>query len=424
MSLIDFRRRCEKFDHIVSNPNLPIRDTVRSHTQSISGDDFMLNDWYFAYYYFVFSKVTKNDGSDYADANKIAIASDSSALVQKIEVKSNGKILYDSDDINYYMVNKNILEYSKPYANSVGCTSLFYPDKVRGTDINEFTLNATSHAVEKRNDAYDENYKKRMAITKNGDIHCIFELKNCEFFSSFYNQIMPPSNLDITITLASNDTILHRSGTDAGVLKLKNLWLCYEKLTLNPSDNEKFIKLLKTPTEVTYLKEMISINPGLKHKQFSYPIVNNILKPRHLIIFFSWTENSNDQTKNSFENNTSDMKIVSANIRLNNYTYLPSDTYDCVNKPEVVYRSLLQYMNQKTPTPVYIDYDLFKTCFMYLYFDIYSYISDVLKEGNNKIEFNYMLESAVSKEYSIYALLLSENTFKLSVINNRTEIIK
>ena len=61
---------------------------------------------------------------------------------------------------------------------------------------------------------------------------------------------------------------------------------------------------------------------------------------------------------------------------------------------------------------------------MYLYFDIYSNITDVLKEGNNKIEFNYMLANTPAKEYSIYALLLSENTFKLSVINNRTEIIK
>ena len=182
--------------------------------------------------------------------------------------------------------------------------------------------------------------------------------------------------------------------------------------------------MLKTPTTVTYLKEIIYINPGLKQKQYSYPIVNNILIPRHLIIFFTHTENINDQTKNSFENNTSDMGIVSANIQLNNNTYLLSDVYDCVNKPEVVYRSLLQYMNQKTPTPVFVDYDLFKSTVMYLYFDIYSNISDVLKEGNNKIEFRYMLNNTPAKEYSIYAILIAENMFKLSVINNRTEIIK
>ena len=58
--------------------------------------------------------------------------------------------------------------------------------------------------------------------------------------------------------------------------------------------------MLKTPTTVTYLKEIIYINPGLKQKQYSYPIVNNILIPRHLIIFFTHTENINDQTKKFF----------------------------------------------------------------------------------------------------------------------------
>ena len=125
------------------------------------------------------------------------------------------------------------------------------------------------------------------------------ELKNCEFFASFYDQIMPPSNLDFRLTIGSDDVIIHRAdGTaDAAVVTIKNLRLCYDKLTLNASDNETFIKMLKTHTTVTYLKEMIYINPGLKHKQYSYPIVNNVLKPRHLIIFFTYTENINDQTK-------------------------------------------------------------------------------------------------------------------------------
>ena len=61
---------------------------------------------------------------------------------------------------------------------------------------------------------------------------------------------------------------------------------------------------------------------------------------------------------------------------------------------------------------------------MYLYFDIYSNISDISKESNNKIEFRYSLSAAPSKDYTIYAPLLSENTFILSVIKNRTEIIK
>ena len=110
---------------------------------------------------------------------------------------------------------------------------------------------------------------------------------------------MPPSNLDFRLTIASDHVIIHRAdGTaDTAVVTIKNVWLCYDRLTLNASDNETFMKMLKTPTTVTYLKDMIYINPDLKHKQYSYPVVNNILKPRDLIIFFTYTENINDQTK-------------------------------------------------------------------------------------------------------------------------------
>ena len=55
MSLIDFRRRCEKVDHIVLNPNLPIRTGQKVFDHSISGDDYMINDWYYSNYYFILS---------------------------------------------------------------------------------------------------------------------------------------------------------------------------------------------------------------------------------------------------------------------------------------------------------------------------------------------------------------------------------
>ena len=179
------------------------------------------------------------------------------------------------------MVTTHVLEYSQPYGDSVAKTLLFYTDTLKNTDINEFTTDATTHAVESRNATFNENYKKRVTITKNGDIHCIVELRNCEFFASFYDQIMPPSNIDINITIPSDDVIIHRTAADAAVDTIRNIWLCYDKLTLNPFDNEKFAKMLKTPSTVNYLKELIMINPGLRHKQYSYVIVNNILKPRH-----------------------------------------------------------------------------------------------------------------------------------------------
>ena len=211
-----------KIDHIVLSPNLPIRTGQNVFEHSISGDDYLINDWYYSYYCFVLSG-KKADGSDCAAGDLVAIASDSASLIRKIQVNSNGKEIYDSDDLNYYMVTKNILKNSKEYGNSIGTTSLFYPRTVRGTDINEFTTDATTHAVESRNATFHENYKNRVTITKNGDIECIVDLRNCEFFASFYDQIMPSSKLDIFLTITSDDVIIHRAATDAAVVAIKNV---------------------------------------------------------------------------------------------------------------------------------------------------------------------------------------------------------
>ena len=129
--------------------------------------------------------VKKADGTDYAAIDVVAITSDASSLIRKLQVNSNGKEIYDSDDLNYYMVTKNILENCKEYGSSVGITTLFYPSTVKGTDINEFTTDVTTHAVESRNATFNENYKKRVTITKIGDIECTVELQNSEFFASF-----------------------------------------------------------------------------------------------------------------------------------------------------------------------------------------------------------------------------------------------
>ena len=79
-----------------------------------------------------------------------------------------------------------------------------------------------------------------MSISKNDDIHCIIELRNSEFFASFYNQIMPPSNLGIELKIGNDDMLIHRAvGVDIASVEVKDIWLCYDKSILNPTDKEK-----------------------------------------------------------------------------------------------------------------------------------------------------------------------------------------
>ena len=53
MSLIDYGQNYEKQDHITLNPNLPIKAGQKKFNFIINGDDYMLNDWYHSYFYFI-----------------------------------------------------------------------------------------------------------------------------------------------------------------------------------------------------------------------------------------------------------------------------------------------------------------------------------------------------------------------------------
>ena len=97
MGLIEFRKNCEKRDHIPLSPDLPIRPKQDLFRFVINGDDYMLNDWYYNYFYLVLN-VKKADGTAYDANDVIAVANDTCSLVRKLLVKSNGKEIYEADD--------------------------------------------------------------------------------------------------------------------------------------------------------------------------------------------------------------------------------------------------------------------------------------------------------------------------------------
>ena len=181
----------------------------------------MLNHWYYAYFYGILN-VTKADGTAFWADDVIALTSDASAMPQKLTIKSNGRDFFNISGLNYYMTKTNLLEYTNEYAKSAGQMSFFYPNKIRSIDITKYTVDATSKAVESDNATYNENYHKRMIMTKAGEIHCVIELKNCEFFASLNDQILPLSNSDIKLTVESDDVLLYRKiGLVLAKLKLK-----------------------------------------------------------------------------------------------------------------------------------------------------------------------------------------------------------
>ena len=101
-----------------------------------------------------------------------------------------------------------------------------------------------------------------------------------------------------------------------------------------------------------------------------YETVN---KPRELLIWFSDTANRSSQNNDSFKIDTNDYVVINDNI------HIPITPYNCVTRGIEAYNQLLKYLTNKNKRQsTCIDYELFKTKYMILYFELTNNLSDVL----------------------------------------------
>ena len=258
------------------------------------------------------------------------------------------------------------------------------------------------------------------------NIQVVVPLKSIEFFSSLENILLPPTKIEITIDIESDAILLYKNtGVDNGKVTINNIYLCYEKLTLNAANKLIYTKFLSTPQTIKFYRESIYTQTSLKNREKNVILYETASKPREMFIWFSDTINRSDQDHDSFKLNTSDLQIIIASVVINDNRHVPITPHNCVTHSINCYNELLKYLtNKNRRESTFIDYELFKNKYMILYFDIKNNLIDVLRDSYCKIEFKYILKSGPVNKYSIYSLLLYEDSYNISLINGRSEIIK
>ena len=119
------------------------------------------------------------------------------------------------------------------------------------------------------------------------------------------------------------------------------------------------------------------------------------------------------------------MNIINATVVINDNIHVPITPYNCSTRSIQAYNELLKYMTNKNKREsTFIDYELFKTKYMILYYDLKNNIPDTIRDSYYKIEFRYILKDEMGSEYTVYSLMLHEDQYKISLINGKSEIIK
>ena len=162
-------------------------------------------DWYNARLSVKFKVDKLSDHAAIAVDDNIGIVNGSNSLIKKIQVRAEGRKVYDCDYANNCVNIKNLLEYNPSYAKSVGTNEFYFPDTSRHADSRKYTRRRVTHR-RNANDNGDEagpmlddvnaNYNKGFAARKvllgaSVIVNCEIPLNRYSFFEELQDRLLP-----------------------------------------------------------------------------------------------------------------------------------------------------------------------------------------------------------------------------------------
>ena len=223
----------------------------------------------------------------YLAAVRIAMINDAASLIADIQVKQNGKTVYDSNNLYRVSNIKNILTMSQDYANSSATREYFY------LETGDITIK----------DIVNANYNRGFTIRSALSLACkiqnsIIPLNKFSFFERLERNLLPPSQIQISPKLTDDASLIYRNnGVDAGKIVLSNLVLWIPRMVFN-SDGINFIRNNHTKTEWVYLREMVQVSQDSEQREATFNITSGVKQPKHIFVYLQRTVRSSNQEQN------------------------------------------------------------------------------------------------------------------------------
>ena len=390
-------------------------------------------DWYNARLSVNFKVDKLADGANIALNDNIGTVNGSNSLIKKIQVRAEGREVYDCDYANHCVNIKNLLEYNPSYAKSVGTNEYYFPDTSRHPDSSKYTKRRVTH---RRNaadngdepglmiDDVDVNYNKGFAARKVllgtfAEVNCEIPLNRYSFFKELQDKLLPNVRIELQIEMENDENLIWRVGAAdaAGTtyrLIVTRLQLYVPRMIFNSEGQKLYLENYLKPHKWTYLTETTYNQDMRTQRTGNFRLTNGILKPRHVFIFFINNANLDNQLSNPFLYNTFS---VSTSPRTLDQCYLevgsgneyPHLKYEPTLDPSRVFRDVMKYVNANNDLQGGTLYNIsnFKNLYPFVYFDLTKQRTD-LKDGNTKLSFHYTLSGTTATDYTIYGIVLSE----------------
>ena len=390
-------------------------------------------DWYNARFSVNFKVDKLVDHANIALNDNIGVVNGSFSLIKKIQVRAEGREVYDCDYANHCVNIKNLLEYNPSYAKSVGTNEYYFPDTSRHAESKKYTRRQVPHRRNAANngdeaglmlDDIDPNYNKGFGASKvllgaSAEVNCEIPLNRYSFFEELQDKLLPNVRIELQIEMENDKNLIWRVGAAdaAGTsyrLIVTRLQLYVPRMIFNSEGQKLYLENYLKPRKWTYLTETTYNQDMRTQRTGNFRLTNGILKLRHVFIFFINNANLDNQLSNPFLYNTFSVStnprtLDQCNLEVGNGNEYSHLKYEPTLDPSRVFRDVMKYTNANNDLQggTLLNISNFKNLYPFVYFDLTKQRTD-LKDGNTKLSFHYTLSDTTATDYTIYGIVLSE----------------
>jgi hypothetical protein len=320
---------CSRYEETPIQLDTPLITPGNNARQIKTGYNFTINDrssyfdWFNGFFEVKFVVNQTDDGGAYdGGVGKIAtIINGSSFLITDLKIKQNGKLVYEGNNLFLSTHVKSLIEYSDDYARSIASGENFYLDLNGEPDKDNF------------------GFIQRLDATRdNKEVSCIIPLNRYSFFKSLETNILPPSQIQIEVTLTNDNVLIYKTpATENARVVITKFSLWIPRMIFNSAGLSYVMKNYMIPTSWTYLRETVQALIRIKHTDNNFRISPSSLNPKYVFVFFQRTDKINSQNENpylfdTFKLNEADdnCHLQSARLTVGNGIYYPENefTYD------------------------------------------------------------------------------------------------
>ena len=324
-------------------------------------------DWYNARLSVNFKVDKLADHAAIAVADTIGTVNGSNSLIKKIQVRAEGREVYDCDYANHCVNIKNLLEYNPSYAKSVGTNEFYFLDTSRSANGSKYVTRFVQHTGDANNQRVqmvqsdNANYNKGFAARKvllgaSAEVNCEIPLNRYSFFEELHDKLLPNVRIELQIEMENDKNLIWRGDGQADAagttyrLIVTRIQLYVPRIIFNSEGQKMYLENYLKPHKWSYLTETTYNQDMRTQRTGNFRLTNGILKPRHVFIFFINNANLDNQLSNPFLYNTFS---VSTNPRTLDQCYLevgngneyPHLKYEPTLDPSRVFRDVMKYVN-------------------------------------------------------------------------------